>query len=273
MRIDLFKNQEVQRHYTRIGNQIITRSYKLLDDCYKRKIERMEYNSPKFNEYKKHILELINNPVRKRVDLVGGFTDPLADLEYLGIGEYCMKYTIIVEFENILDLVLAIMTGCNMSNITKLENYNKISKAVLFDTEIMKDFNIMDLVKVDPNIENYFVNIAFECNKMYYQKNLSADKLAKEVAYKFYENIMLTLSDIENYTGTAIKYIKKESEAVYRSKTATRIILTSDIKLPNEIELVYGDYVKKVPVLSLERLEYLERIGAYFEKDWLLQNR
>lgn len=269
MQIDLFKDPDIVSAYVRLGTQIFTRKLKFTRSL--EELEKMPYTNKEFVDFKNKIWEQaekvqnFNEEVdtlpnkRKGFTIGDGSFDILAESELLGISQYGKGNTVVIDFSDKLDFVLAVLTGCNPDNIRQMPYYHEISKSLLnYELDNIANLGFDLLFNLDVNLDLWFTALIQKYNNNVTRESVIED--THKVLYDFYCQLMTQATTIENYTAAAFKEFS-EGECVYRSKTFSKVILSSDTKIDEDITLVHGDYSTKVHVKSYLPFEYPRELG------------
>lgn len=257
--INLFRDSD----YIRLGSQILVRKFQL--DTKLDYLDEMDDGSDKFRKFKNECLKAARDD-KYYTEIMGNHCDSKFPLELLGVGAYSKTYTVVVDFAKSLDLVLALLTGCDIKNIRTMENYKLISEQILSYNLKDNSENFSVFLDLDTKLSQWIYNAIREVDKTRTSDNLDLEEAAQEFFAFFYSEISKQLEMVKDYVGANIKTTCPSSNAVYRSKSFTKIIVSSDICIEGKLKLVYKDLNYEVDVHSYKTFEYVERCVINDEK-------
>lgn len=258
MQIDLFKNDAVNELYNKIGNQIRTRRYKQqysLDP-----VDKIESNDKVFLAYRERLHKLALQ--EKEEHAVSNLkADSHADLELLGIAEYARTYTVVLDFSQTLDFVLSEVTGCKQELIRAIPEYENISYAMFNgDFSSVSNVGFASIMGVDSKLDDFLKRIIIENYDA--QDTHDVSDITMMVLFDFYGRITAFIQKMKNYVATALNYCGFSTNIIYRSKTYSSIILTSNTAVKEDI-LINGEHGSTVITPQNYRMyEYAKRLGG-----------
>lgn len=258
MQIDLFKRDSINRDCNRIGNQILTRKFELAQSI--APLDEIESNNSKFLVYRDRVHKLINE--QKKPIQVGRIkADSHAELELLGIGKYANIYTVVLDFSDTLDFILAEVSGCRQEAIRGMEGYGDISAAFLnYSFDNACDIDMGKFLDVDPEL-NRFINSII----MKHQREMR-EAAVRDIAYivltDFYEQVTDFLQRAQNYVARAACVELASAQPVYRSKTLTKVILSSNTPIMDNFEIVGENARTTIIPCSYGVFEYAKRLAV-----------
>lgn len=258
MLINLFKNEQIIKNSNQLGHQIMTRGFQL--DKKLAYLNDIKSESDVFQKYKERCFQTIKEE-RKYKNLLANNYDSHFQLELLGIAKYTRSHTVVIDLSESLDFLLSILSNCDPESIRKLNNYVKVSKDILnFDLDQSEQIPITDIIDLDRNLSRWF-------NELTYKKRgslctVDLQDAAYSILFSFYSELQSTLERTKDYIGT---YLQKAGlpGSVYRSKSKTAIIVSSDIILDKDevLQLGYNGFTTTVKYYCLKPFEYAERLG------------
>ena len=234
MQVDLFNNTTIKTRAARTGQQIETRKCVVLSNLLDNLPKKVDGFSEKdIAKYYEHIRNLATKQ-REYTRIGYAASDSLWELELLGICDYTRKYMIYIDFSNALDFVLEQAFDCNREEIRKMESYDTISKQLL--TYDLADATAKIGILFDTvSMKSVYLSVMNTINKDLTLAQASRDEKLSAFVYKFYTNILQKLADIKDYVAAYLTV--NHNNVVYRSKTFSSVILTSDEKLDSTVEL------------------------------------
>ena len=260
MQINLFSNERANKQYNRMGSQIFTRK------CVIRKgldrFKGLESDNERFLQYRDDVLALLDTD--KCMISVSNLTaDSHAKAEMLNIADFNKKFVTVIDFSDMLDAILCeiLQCGCDQQIFRDIENYSKISYALTnYKFNEIGGASLEPLFGLEPHLDTLIMEIISTINKDH--KQCRVDMQSMYFFVNFYSRLTDKLTSIENYVGSVFKSDCPESDAVYRSKTFSKVILTSDVELNGEIDIVGAFSKSKLPIKTFRPLEYAERMAA-----------
>ena len=132
---------------SRVSKQIETRDFKLAQDLTKIK----EINPDIFAK-----VEELSKASRQYELQAGGANDNLFLLEILGVGKYCKKYSVVLDMSDCLDYILHRLSGCSISSVRQLQDYDNISKNIIgLNFDELQNLTFSDLFALDDKLAKY----------------------------------------------------------------------------------------------------------------------
>lgn len=259
MLIDLFRNNEIDKKSNRTGNQIESRKFQLERSL--APLDEIESDLPEFKKYKEACYGWQGGK-REYGDIIGNFYDPWYDLELLGVARYAKSYTVVVDFSECLDIILSVISGCDPQSIRKLKNYSQISKELLnFELTDSTQIPITDLIDLDKELTRWFNELIYA--KRSYLCSADLQDAAYSVLFSFYSEILGTLEHMKDYVGTYLGDLGLPN-TVYRSKSKSSILVSTDTRLEQESEIVlrYGEYTSTAKCYCFKPFEYAQLLGG-----------
>lgn len=259
LQIDLFKDTTCTSEAARQGAQIFSRVFKLeysLDP-----IDQIESSIPAFQEYRRRLHQLLDSS-KETIEVAGLKADSYAELEMIGVGRYSKEYTVIVDFGDKLDFVLAELSGCDSVMVRNMPDYDKISNAFLnYKFEDVANLSFGVFMDLDPELDAYMDSlIAVSSNLNKKVKTTAA--VSSYVLLLFYKKITEYVQRIQNYTARAIKQCATPVDIVYRSKTFSKIILSASKPITEKIVLKGTNAETVLDSHSYRRYEYAKILGG-----------
>lgn len=260
MLIKCFEQITTQNEGHRKGKQIQSRAFILegnLDF-----LNDYEFDTQEFKDFKERCYIAASMPERKYNNILGS-CDSHYELEILGLGKYTKRYVIVIDFADCLDIILAKLTGCSIEAVRELDDYAKVSKDMLtFKLEDSETVPLSSIIGLDQKIKTWFTSLIY-ANRNSDDSNDLKDTVYN-VLYEFYSCVVSTLEDIKDYVAGSLSI---STNTVYRSKSYSSIILTSDSPFPDDcitIEIASKGkiYKKDIKVYTLQKGEYAEKVGA-----------
>lgn len=256
--VDLFKSGVVKGESSRISGALETRSFKLIADLDELDKKLIYYNAQALHDYKTHLKELVAQG--RHYEHVNGYgRDNLFELEALGVGEYCKQYTCILDISDCLDLVLHYLTGCKIESVRNMQDYSKISKAFLnYDFSEIGDIPFDRLFHLDDKMDQYLTKLY---NNITATRTGTTDEMA-DVVNALYAGILSKAMDIKDYLIVHKQIHSKKGSFVYRSKSFSASIATSEVPVNDDIEILEnGQVIYSLKMTSYGRFEYVrERV-------------
>lgn len=241
MQIDLFKSRRRNQESAKRGGYVKSRNFELDPKTDFNKIRQMCSctNTTVIDNYIQDIKDRIAAG-RKYEDIGSGLgKDNLFDIEALGVGLYAKRYQIILSFEDKLDYLLHVISGCDMEKVRSIPHYLEVSSAfvALKQTEASNDATFSLLYNIDPKLDEYFLKTA----KLLKEQNVYHDEqLIEKLAYDIEIPILREVAGIQNYI---IAYMSSTmsgmSSMVCRSRDYASLIFSSDTPLQEDIVLTY----------------------------------
>lgn len=176
-------------------------------------------------------LQSIERNIRNVNSILGLETDSHYLIERLGLSKTSRNYIIEIDFENCLDLVLSIVSGCNIESFRNLSNYDRISKSLLNLKDL--DIPLNTLIFLDSNLDNYIYKFNNGCEEF----------CIRELLKDILDNFTNCLKYIGFYLQSSLDGV------VFKSINRSKIVLTSYNNIEfNEILVSYGGVDKSVAV-------------------------
>ena len=261
MVIDLFSNQYLGRNKNKFSKQIEVRKFKLVDDVEKVREFIKCSDEQKVEDYVSYLKELSEHP--REYEFVGPIAgDNLADLEMLGIGAHAMDFTVCIDFSDALDYALKLKYGCTLESVRKIPEYHKVSNAILNNnfTEV-EDISFGVLFDISDELNVEFANLLNQIS----DESMSIEEKKVFVVYQLYLDIVSTIASVKDYVAAYLCHSYEGQKFVYRSKTTSSIILTTNTRFDEDILLRHKDFGEyTVKARSYAKFEYAkERVFTY----------
>lgn len=259
MLINLFKNEQIVKNSNQLGHQIMTRGFQL--DKQLTYLNEIKSDSDNFLKYREECFKTAET-TRNYSNIISNNYDSHFNLELLGIAKYTRQYTVVVDLSESLDLILSILSNCELEAIRKLNNYTKVSKDILnFELEQSEKISITDIIDLDRNLSRWF-------NSLTYRKRgsicaVDLQDATYSILFSFYTELQNALEQTKDYIGTFLQKVGLPG-SVYRSKSKAAIIVSSDVILDDDEPLLlgYNGKVSEVKCYCLKPFEYAERLGG-----------
>lgn len=262
MQIDLFDEVGVKKQSNRVNKQMETRKFVL-----QYPIDEIKNHLPIIdNEVSSSIIERLSNLSESgRVYTTVGEAscDSHWELEILGLGEYTKEWIHVVDLSECLDLLFYILFGVDCDVCRANENYLDLSRSLLnFEFESLNCTFSSLLFNSDILTEN--------CMSLYAELENSADfysltveERAARVVYAFYSKILTCASEVKSYIIAKLRQ-SYDSSLVYRSKTFSMAIGTSDKEFTDELFVSFKDVKNyKIPISSYRRYDGSREVLRY----------
>lgn len=245
-----------------MGSQIFTRKYAIKHSENLDKLKSIESENDRFLRYRERVLSTLEKE-KSSIRVSNLTSDSYACAEVLNIAEFDKKFISIIDFTEILDAILCelLQCGCDQDIFRKIPDYDKVSYALTnYKFDEVGDIKLDTLLGIEPHLDALFMEIAATVSKAH--KHRRTDLQSMYFFVDFFGRITDKLTSIENYVASVYKSVCLGSDAVYRSKTFSKVILTSNVNVNGEIEMI-GAYSKSIlPIRTYEPLEYAERMAA-----------
>lgn len=211
--------------------------------------------------YVEHLKFLIQKS-REYTYVGGSGCDNVWELEMLGFGEYSKEWMVSIDLSNALDFILELEFGCERGECRRIVNYEEISRRLLnFDFEGSADrFGVLFF-------ESEIMSKAFAeildtiCQDINYM-NCSQDEKMAQLVFVFYSRILNMASRIKDYVATLLQSSNR-GLVVYRSKSFSKSILTSDIEYNEDLILrLPGHSSYSCRICSFKRYEWAREVMA-----------
>lgn len=235
MQVDLFKNDAVLAESFRLRKQMETRGFQLdfpVDGILKELADYpMDLVQPVLNE-------LRNLATQQRtydfIDDAG--CDNLWKLEALGLGKYSREYTVIIDLSEALDLLMELEFGCCREECRQIPNYQEVSRRLMnFDFEgASEKFGV--LFFESEMMTKAYLRLFEEIESSAAAINYSQDEKMSRFVFKFYSRILQKASAVKDYVVCDLQR-QYPGCMIYRSKNFSSAILTSDMRLDDELVL------------------------------------
>lgn len=254
MQVDLFKNAKVMSSYLRSSKKIETRNFSIRKSLNNIDDFVLCEHPEKLEAYKRKLIAL-NNAGREYYHVGGCGCDNLLELELLGIGAYCKQYTVVIDFSDHLDYVLHRIYGCSTEKVRRIPNYSKISRAMLnYDFTEVDGIGFDVLFSVSDKILEDFTKTAGELSDC-----MNTEEQLSLTVFRFYSKLLQVLSNVKDYVITSISMEQPEKSFVYRSKSFSSSIASSDYFLEGDIILKQDGFEScTVPIRSYKACEWLK---------------
>lgn len=259
MQVDLY-DIDLKADVNRRRKQIVTRKF-CLNPNYAdlTGIDSYFSNALELKRFKAFLKNLIDNG-RTYEHIGDADCDNMFLLEAMNLGDSAKSFSIIVDFSNCLDLVLAEAFGCRLEDIRKIDNYDEVSRSILnYDFENIPDVTFASLIEASEQIEKVFTTLSRKCQE---QNMLYSDRLYW-VVFNFYQKILETVGKLKSYVMVKVSKdlsVMSGSKVVYRSMNYSTAVATGDVLFNEMVTLHYKD--KDIPdydiaFRSYKTFEYL----------------
>ena len=236
MQVDLFSDAALISESQRLGSQVESRKFTVVKNKLSKLPTEVEgFPQSAVEQYNAYINELVGKPrAYLHVGSVG--CDNLWELEMLGLGEFSKKYTVCIDFSQALDYAMEIAFNCAREECRKIQNYTSVSRMMMnFDfTGASEKFGV--LFDGSEELSRIYVKILAEINNDVTYANSTQDEKMSYIVFRFYSSILQTISNIKNYVATALQ-AENRGKIVYRSKTFSTVIMTSDFPIDEKLIL------------------------------------
>ncbi len=256
MQVDLFNDDAVSMESFRLRKQMETRKFQLAYP-----IDGILGELPEYpDKLVRPVLEGLQRSVeagRKYEFIDNAGCDNLWKLEALGLGRYTREYVIIIDFSDALDLLMELEFGCNRQECRSIRNYAEVSRSLLnFDfSGSSEKFGV--LFFESEMMTRAYLQLFEEIEENASMINCTQDEKMSHFVYKFYSRILQRASDVKDYVVCDLQK-QYPGSLIYRSKNYSSAIITSDIKLDDEL------------VLHLRNGEdYAVKIHNYKRYEWI----
>lgn len=249
MRIDLFNDTLIVNSLEQQSKQVESRKFELqlsLDPV-------KELNESIFNA-----ASALSTLPRAYVARGGGAEDNLFLLETLGVGKYCKKYTVILDFSLALDYVLHRLSGCSTDNVHKLPNYEFMSKCIMnlkFDK--LSGCTFSSFFDLDDGLTRYLNSLLSKSASDYTEENT----IIQDFILQFYTAITKEVADIKDYCFAYLQRLHVGNFS-YRSKSYAASVASSDTEFNEDIELISSEHeTYNIPIRSYLAYDYAKQVG------------
>lgn len=259
MQIDLFRSRRRNQDSAKLGGYVKHRKFELDKNVDFGQIRKLTTctNSTVIDEYISK-LEQMATKERKYDDIGYGIgSDNLYELEALGVGKYAKKYQVILSFEDKLDYLLHVVSGCKVDSVRNIPHYAEISSAfvALKTISATSDATFSHLYNIDPKLDEYFMKIS----KQLREKDTYRDEeLVEKLAYEIEMPILRTIESMQNYIIAFMSAARSGAVGmVCRSRDYASLIFTSEYPVTDDFILTYDDYDEvSITPRCYERYEY-----------------
>lgn len=186
-------------------------------------------------------IKLAQQP-REYMDILGISVDSHFEYEMLGLSLTKLNFPYTISLENHLDLVLNFLCNSSIDKVRNMNNYEKISKAIM----------TLDLDNLDIKFEEFF-NIDDNLNK-YMEGLLSLNKNELDTVKMFFCNILGTADNILKGIGF---FLQGKGKVKVLSFSYGKIIIGCKEQFKETLE-IYKDEEKLIDLIPVNyRLKYL----------------
>ena len=256
MQIDLYRNLEIRNDCEKNTKQIETRAFKAEKSI--KLLDNLSDGSSEFNQLREKVACLYDQK-REYSYVDCGACDNLFLLEALGVGRYCKRYTVLIDFSERLDYVLHRLSGCATASVRKIVGYTALSRAIMnLDFDVVRDTNFGVFLGLDDKLDHYLKVLLVQ----------SEDKCTKEAdikddfAWRFFSSIVNEISYVKDYCILAIRSKQPDKSFIYRSKSYSSVIASSDFPVNDELVLVEAEFEDcRVAACSYEIFQYALKGG------------
>lgn len=263
MQVDLFKNQELYARACRQSQQIATRQFKIASEFSDFNELNAYYVDPKELERQKVKLNELVEQGRQYSYIGSAGCDNMFPLEAMNLAHNSKSYASILDFSNCLDFALMYSYGCKLEDIRKIDDYEKISKAILnYDFEQVGNVCFSSLIEASDELQKAFVELSnrAKAQDMYYNDRLPW------MIYRFYDKILSDLSLVKFYVMVVIcNHLEKTvgRKGVIRSMNFSSVMATTDDLVNEKIFISYEKLGIKdypVPIRTYRPFEYVGEV-------------
>lgn len=205
---------------------------------------------------------------RKYMEIPVGMSDSHIEIEKLGVCKHQKAYSVILSMEDSLDYLLHRLTGARLDNIRNVPDYKQISRALLkLNYPALGDKNIGVFRDCDEKIDEYFEKLFIEA------KGDTPNEKVDNVQSEFFMSVLKELKWVLDYTTfhyfltkkNSPEFASKSGGLVLRSRSFCSFVMTSDVKLEDELILrCEGNDDYRLQVRSFERNEYFESMSLSY---------
>lgn len=244
MQVDLFKSRRRRDEMGKMGNYVKIRHFNLDASTDFDQI-RNRTNCTNHDVVEAYIADIKKriNAGRKYEEI--GFdlcADNLFDIEALGIGQYAMKYQNIISFEDHLDFILHVVSGCDPDRVRSIPNYHAISKSImsLKPLEGEDSIKLNSLFEVDPKLDEFFLN---KQKVVHDKRQYYGDAFIEQLAFEIIRPILKEVHGIQNYLIAYFSAARSEfGKTACRSRDYSSLIFSADIPALDTLTLNYEPY-------------------------------
>lgn len=246
----------------RINKQIESRKFAL-----QYPIEEIKNHLPIIdNEVSSSIIERLtnlSNSGRLYTSVGEASCDSHWELEILGLGEYTKEWIHVIDLSECLDLLFYILFDVDCEICRSDENYLDLSKSLLnFEFESL-DCTFSSLLFGSDTLTENCMSLYAELEDSADFYSLTVEERAARVVYAFYSKILSCASDVKSYIMAKLRQSYDQS-MVYRSKTFSMAISTSDREFTDELFISYKNLKNyKIPVSSYRRYDGSREVLRY----------
>lgn len=258
MVVDLYSVKRITGDSRRLGRQIESRSFTLdrnYMECLPKHIDN--FLDSDVAQYLEEIRQLTLK--RREYEHIGvAGQDNLWRLEMLGVGKYSAPYVTVIDFTDALDFALYMAFGCNRECRGWIDNYSSVSRQLMtYDFDGSSDK--FDSVFHDARIaQTVYREIMQEVGSGVLSFNSSDEDKMTTIIFKFYAKLLESVALAKDYIACAFKSSCDDS-AIYRSKTFATVILSTNVEVNDEVEIVCSSGARfKVPIRSYKRGEWMK---------------
>ncbi|WP_394861651.1 hypothetical protein [Paraclostridium bifermentans] len=210
---------------------------------------------------KDFIFRLNNTETNKRIieRVLDINCDRNLEAEALGVAKYCKDYTLVFSLQDSLDLVLFSLCGVEPKLIRGISNYQRLSRGLLnVNFDLLGDFTFEELLNIDDKLD-YYLNALFN-EAGDYQEFLRL--FYKRLTNKCYELVCLYTEKFRDYMlASDTKIIMSP-----RSKNITTIILSCNIPMNIEMEVISGYHLRLKTYKRKEYFNYVNDLHSVYDK-------
>lgn len=191
--------------------------------------------------------------------------DKNIEAESLGVAKYCKEHTLVFSLQDSLDLVLFSLCGVDPKLVREIPSYQRLSRGLLnVNFDLLGDFTFEELLNIDVRLDYYLNAIYNEAEN--YQEFL--ELFYKRLTDKCYELLCMYAEKYRDY------FLAQDSKIVMspRSKNITTIILSCNVPLNTEMELI-NNYFLKVRTYKLkEYFNYINESCVTYDETLVTEN-
>lgn len=244
MQVDLFKSRRRCDEMLKMGNYVKIRHFDLdpSTDFDQIRTHTNCTNRDVVEAYIADINQRIYNGRKYEEIGFGLCADNLFDIEALGVGLYAKKYQNIISFEDHLDFILHIVSGCDPDRIRDIPNYHAISKSIMSLKPFADEDSIKlnSLFEVDPKLDEFFLTKQKDVQNMH---QYYGDAFIEQLAFEIIRPILREVHGIQNYLIAYFSAARSEfGQTVCRSRDYSSLIFSADIPALDSITLNYENF-------------------------------
>lgn len=247
LQINLFSDESIIKQGSKVMAPLSSRAFNFYGDI--SVYEKFEPTTEFEMSHMKNILDKKDSP-RTYNSIYGLKMDSHVELEKAGLTKDIKRYRVIITLEDCLDFVISSLVRTEIKEFKeKLPIYQAISRGILNqDWDILGRNSFDSLIGISDEFDKYLHGL------------LMTHNTAKEVLFKLFKSILSLSQNMVSYIAMYLKleYEKRGISLIAKSRTASTIVLSSDVPVDETIILngVYAVYIKSYAVN-----EYIKHIN------------